>query len=102
MIGKQAVLIALGIGWKGRRELWGVELTNRESHSSWKEFLIGLKKRGLSGVRWALRDNHEGLKKALSEILLQAVWQRCYVHFLRNAVDHLPPKANPDCLTELC
>ena len=101
VIGKQAVLIALGISWEGRREVLGVELANRESHSSWKEFLIGLKKRGLSGVQWAVSDNHEGLKKALSETLPQAAWQRCYVHFLRNAVDHLPRKADDDCLTEL-
>ena len=101
VIGKQAVLIALGISWEGRREVLGVELANRESHSSWREFLIGLKKRGLSGVQWAVSDNHEGLKKALSETLPQAAWQRCYVHFLRNAVDHLPRKADDDCLTEL-
>ena len=48
-----------------------------------------------------MSDNHEGLKKALSETLPQAAWQRCYVHFLRNAVDHLPRKADDDCLTEL-
>ena len=52
-------------------------------------------------MQWAVSDNHEGLKKALSETLPQAAWQRCYVHFLRNAVDHLPRKADDDCLTEL-
>ena len=77
VIAKQAVLIALGISWEGRREVLGVELANRESHSSWREFLIGLKKRGLSGVQWAVSDNHEGLKKALSETLPQAAWQSC-------------------------
>jgi len=45
-------------------------------------------------------DDHEGLKKAVSETLPPAVWQRCYVHFLRNALDYLPRKADDDCMTE--
>ena len=46
-------------------------------------------------------DDHEGLKQAVTQSLSGAVWQRCYVHFLRNALDHLPRKADDDCLTEL-
>jgi transposase-like protein len=46
-------------------------------------------------------DDHAGLKKAIAEIVPEAYWQRCYVHFLRNALDHLPRKADDDCLTEL-
>lgn len=101
VIRSQAVLIALGINWDGRREVLGVELANRESKSSWKEFLQGLKKRGLTGVELAITDDHAGLVKALMEVLPEAAWQRCYVHFLRNALDHLPRKADDDCLTEL-
>ncbi len=101
VIHKQAVLVAIGISWEGRREVLGVELANRESRSSWKEFLMRLKQRGLSGVRLVISDDHEGLKRAICETLPQASWQRCYVHFLRNAVDHLPRKADDDCLTEL-
>ena len=59
-----------------------VELANRESRSSWKEFLLGLKGRGLHGVEFVVSDDHPGLKKAIAEVLPEAAWQRCYVHFL--------------------
>jgi putative transposase len=101
VIRSQAVLIAIGINWDGRRCVLGVEEANRESRSSWREFLLGLKGRGLHGVEFVVSDNHEGLKQAIAELLPEAVWQRCYVHFLRNAVDHLPRKADDDCLMEL-
>ena len=101
VIQSQAVLVALGINWEGHRQVLGVELANRESHSSWREFLLGLKQRGLRGVEFAASDDHAGLKKAIAEVLPEAAWQRCYVHFLRNALDYLPRKADDDCLQEL-
>jgi putative transposase len=101
VIQSQAVLIALGIDWDGRRQVLGVELANRESRSSWREFLVGLKERGLHGVEFVVSDDHEGLRKAIAECLSGAAWQRCYVHFLRNALDHLPRKRDDDCLQEL-
>jgi putative transposase len=101
IIRSQAVLVAIGINWEGRREVLGVELANRESESSWREFLLGLKQRGLSGVELVITDDHAGLRAAVAEILPEAAWQRCYVHFLRNALDHLPRKADDDCLMEL-
>ena len=101
VIQSQAVLLAIGINWEGKRQLLGVELANRESASSWREFLVGLKQRGLSGVEFVVSDDHAGLKKAITEILPEAAWQRCYVHFLRNALDYLPRKADDDCLQEL-
>ena len=101
VIRSRAVLVAIGIDWEGRRRILGVELAGRESTTSWREFVIGLKQRGLSGVRLAITDDHPGLKRAIAEVLPEAAWQRCYVHFLRNALDHLPRKANDDCLTEL-
>lgn len=101
VIRSRAVLVAIGIDWEGRRRILGVELAGRESTTSWREFVLGLKQRGLSGVRLAITDDHPGLKRAIAEVLPEAVWQRCYVHFLRNALDHLPRKANDDCLTEL-
>ena len=96
-----AVLVALGINWEGQRQVLAVELANRESQSSWKEFLLRLKQRGLSGVEFVVSDDHAGLKKAISEVFTEAAWQRCYVHFLRNALDYLPRKADDDCLQEL-
>jgi len=101
IIQSQAVLVAIGINWEGRREVLGVELANRESHNTWREFLAGLKTRGLRGVELVITDDHRGLKKALVEVLSEAAWQRCYVHFLRNALDYLPRKADDDCLMEL-
>lgn len=101
IIQSQAVLIAIGINWEGRRQILGVELANRESGSSWKEFLLRLRKRGLKGVELVVSDDHAGLRKSLQEVLPEAAWQRCYVHFLRNALDYLPRKADDDCLQEL-
>jgi transposase-like protein len=101
VIQSRAVQVAIGIDWEGRRQVLGVELANRESGTSWREFLLKLKGRGLRGVRLVVSDDHAGLKKAIGEVLPEAAWQRCYVHFLRNALDHLPRKANDDCLVEL-
>lgn len=101
VIRSRAVLIAIGINWEGRRCVLGVETANRETQSSWKTFLEGLRERGLSGVEFVASDDHAGLRRAVIEILPEAAWQRCYVHFLRNALDHLPRKADDDCLKEL-
>jgi putative transposase len=101
IVASQAVLIAVGIDWDGRRQILGVEMANRESHSVWKTFLLGLRERGLSGVELVVADDHAGLRAAIGEVLSEAAYQRCYVHFLRNALDHLPRKADDDCLQEL-
>jgi len=101
VIRSRAVLVAIGIDWEGRRRILGVELAGRESATSWREFLLGLKERGLRGVQLVISDDHQGLKRAIGQVLPEAAWQRCYVHFLRNALDHLPRKADDDCLTEL-
>jgi putative transposase len=97
----QAVLVAIGINWEGKRSVLAVELASRESLSSWRELLTGLRGRSLHGVEFVVSDDHAGLRKAIQETLPEAVWQRCYVHFLRNALDYLPRKADDDCLQEL-
>jgi putative transposase len=101
VIRSQAVLVAIGINWEGQRQVLAVEMANRESQSSWKDFLVRLKERGLSGVEFVVSDDHAGLKRAIGEVVPEAAWQRCYVHFLRNALDYLPRKADDDCLQEL-
>ena len=101
VVSSRAVLIALGISWEGRRCVLAVALANRESRTSWRDLLLQLKERGLRGVEFVVSDDHEGLKQAIIELLPEATWQRCYVHFLRNAIDHLPRKADDDCRTEL-
>jgi transposase-like protein len=78
-----------------------VELANRESRSSWRDFLLGLKARGLHGVEFVVADDHAGLRTTLREVLAEAAYQRCYVHFLRNALDYVPRRVDDDCLQEL-
>src|ERR1700731_714893 len=101
VIASQAVLIAIGIDWDGRRQVLAVELANRESRSSWRDFLLKLKARGLHGVEFVVADDHAGLRAALREVLAEAAYERCYVHFLRNALDYVPRKVDDDCLQEL-
>jgi putative transposase len=101
VIAGQAVLIAIGVDWDGRRQVLGVELANRESRSSWRDFLLDLRQRGLAGVEFVVADDHAALKAAIREVVPEAAFQRCYVHFLRNALDYVPRKVDDDCLQEL-
>jgi putative transposase len=101
VIASQAVMIAIGVDWDGRRQVLGVELANRESRSSWRDFLLGLRQRGLCGIEFVVADDHAGLRAAIREVLPEAAYQRCYVHFLRNAIDYVPRKVDDDCLQEL-
>src|SRR5438128_10372229 len=94
VIVSQAVLIAIGIDWDGRRQVVAVELANRESRSSWRDFLLRLKARGLHGVEVAVAHDHAGLREALREALAEAAEQRCYGHFVRNALDYLPRRSD--------
>jgi putative transposase len=77
VIASQAVLIAIGIDWGGRRQVLAIEFANRESRSSWRDFLRELKARGLHGVEFVVADDHAGLRAALRETLAQAAYQRC-------------------------
>ncbi|MET3588606.1 transposase-like protein [Pseudorhizobium tarimense] len=81
----QAVLAALGIDWDGRRQILAVEMAYRESRSAWRDFLVGLKARGLRGVELVVSDDHAGLVKAIGEAIPQAAWQRCYVGLLKKS-----------------
>ena len=101
VIVSQAVLVAVAVDEDGRRQILAVELADRESRSSWRDFLLALKARGLVGVEFVVTDDHPGLKAAIREVLPEAAWQRCYVHFLRNALDYVPRKVDDDCLREL-
>lgn len=97
----RAVQIAIGIDMKGRRQVLAVDIANRETANSWKDFIISLRERGLHGVEYVVSDDHPGLKKAVEALLPESLWQRCYVHFLRNCLDYLPRKADEACLKEL-
>ena len=101
VVRSQAVLVAVGIDRDGRRQILAVALANRESRSSWKDFLLALRQRGLHGIELVVADDHAGLRAAIREVIPEAASQRCSVHFPRNALDHLPRKADDDCLQEL-
>ena len=85
----RALVIAVGVNSEGRREVLGTACGPAETEAFWLDFLRSLAGRGLSGVRLVVSDAHEGLKVAAANIL-QATWQRCRVHFMRNALGHVP------------
>jgi putative transposase len=83
----KALVVAYAVHETGLREVIGLDLGELESGSFWVEFLRSLKKRGLSGVRLAVSDQHEGLKHAIARVLA-CPWQRCTVHFVRDMLAH--------------
>jgi transposase-like protein len=82
-----AVTVAVGVNGDGRREVLGMAVGPSEAETFWTEFLRSLARRGLRGVKLVISDAHEGLKAAVSKVL-HATWQRCRVHFMRNAIAH--------------
>jgi transposase-like protein len=88
-----AVLIATGVKATGEREVLGVDVGPAEDLEFWRAFLRQLVSRGLSGVRLVTSDSHLGLKQAVAEVLVGATWQRCRVHFMRNALATVPKLA---------
>ena len=80
-----AVIVAVGVNSDGRREVLGMTVGHSEAEPFWVEFLRSLARRGLRGVKLVISDAHEGLKAAITKIL-GAAWQRCRVHFMRNAL----------------
>ena len=89
-----AALVATGVAMSGERRILGLELApGNDEGSAWPAFVRGLVERGLSGVRLVISDDHRGLVKAVHEQLLGASWQRCRVHFTRNAQDLVPRSA---------
>jgi putative transposase len=82
-----AVIIAVGVNGDGRRELLGMTIGASEAETFWTDFLRKLTRRGLRGVKLVISDAHEGLKAAITKVL-NASWQRCRVHFMRNALAH--------------
>ena len=82
-----AVIIAVGVNSDGRREVLGMEIGTSEAEPIWTEFLRKLTRRGLRGVKLVVSDAHEGIKAAVTKVLC-ATWQRCRVHFMRNALAH--------------
>ena len=89
-----AALVAVGVAETGERRVLGLELAaGNDEGSAWPAFIRGLVERGLRGVRLVVSDDHRGLVRAAREQLLGAAWQRCRVHFTRNAQDLVPRSA---------
>jgi putative transposase len=82
-----AVIIAVGVNADGRREVLGMDIGASEAETFWTDFLRKLRRRGLRGVKLVVSDAHEGIKAAVSK-LMNATWQRCRVHTMRNALAH--------------
>jgi len=91
----RALVIAIGVGANGRREILGFELGPSEEEAFWLQFLRGLIRRGLRGTQLVISDAHEGLKGAISKALPGSVWQRCRVHFMRNLLGRIPHADKP-------
>lgn len=85
-----AVLVAVGVLADGRRMILGADTACSEAEANWREFLVALQRRGMHGVRYAVSDDHAGLKAALASCLPGAVWQRCQFHLVRNALHKVP------------
>ena len=82
-----AAIIAVGVNADGRREVLGMDIGASEAETFWTAFLRKLARRGLRGVKLVISDGHEGIKAAVAKVL-NASWQRCRVHFMRNALAH--------------
>ncbi len=89
-----ATIIAVGVNTDGRREVLGVATGPSEAETFWKSFLRSLADRGLRGVKLVIADDHKGLRAAASKVF-HASLQRCRVHWMRNAMAHVPAKQRP-------
>jgi putative transposase len=82
-----AVIVAVGVNGDGRREVLGMDVGPSEAETFWTAFLRKLARRGLRGVKLVISDAHEGIKASVSKVM-NATWQRCRVHFMRNVLAH--------------
>jgi putative transposase len=90
----KALVIAYGVHESGHREVLGIDVGVAETEAFWREFLRGLRARGLTGVRLCISDAHAGLKTAIAQVL-SCPWQRCTVHFLRDMLGHVHKTQQP-------
>src|SRR5215218_360227 len=91
---QKCLVIAYAVHESGRREAIGLDVGEAETEAFWREFLRGLRARGLSGIRLCLSDAHQGLKTAIAQVL-GCPWQRCTVHFLRDMLGHVSKAQQP-------
>jgi transposase-like protein len=97
---QKCLVIAYAVHESGRREVIGLDVGEAETESFWREFLRGLRARGLAGVRLCVSDAHPGLKAAIAQVL-GVPWQRCTVHFLRDMLGHVAKAQQPMIATAI-
>lgn len=85
-----SVLVAIGVGSDGYRQVLGVSEGSKEDAASWLTFLRHLKNRGLAGVKLIISDKCLGLLEGIGDVFPEAQWQRCVVHFYRNVMTVVP------------
>jgi putative transposase len=91
---RKALVLAYGVHQSGYREVIALDVGEAETEAFWRSFLRGLVERGLAGVQLVVSDAHAGLKKAIAQVL-GCPWQRCSVHFLREALGHARREQQP-------
>ena len=97
----KAFMIAYGTNAQGHREILGFGVYPNESNATWTDFLMGLKKRGLTGVLMITSDAHVGILNAIWKVFPAVPWQRCQFHFIRNITDKAPKKYQAGLRAEL-
>lgn len=100
-ITSKAFMIAYGVNGHGHREILGFGVYANESGATWTDFLMHLKKRGLTGVFMITSDAHDGILSAIGNVFPTVPWQRCQFHFVRNILDKTPKKYQEGLRSEL-
>jgi putative transposase len=95
------LLIVVGVSEEGFREVLGTWMADSETEASWGTVFADLKKRSLKGVRYVVSDGHKGLRAAVERHFQGALWQRCQVHFVRNALGMVARRDAADVLSAL-
>lgn len=97
----QAILVIAGINGEGRREILSWQAADVESEDTWTQAFRDLKQRGMNGVDWVISDGHEGIQAAVRRQFNGASWQRCWTHFMRNALGKVGHKHKDALAREL-
>ena len=91
---KQALLVAIGVDYEGKRHVLGVDVANNEAEVNWRNFLEGLISHKLYGLQMIVSDAHTGLRAALDAVFPGVLWQRCQFHLQQNAQGYITKKAD--------
>lgn len=89
-VSDRAILVAVGLNEKGQREILGIDTSNSEAETNWRQFMEALSGRGLTGVKLIISDDHVGLRKARQAVFPAVPWQRCHFHMAQNAQNKVP------------